>query len=152
MSKYIDKADPLLKYLPKDQVDVVMNQDMCELDYTFLGFTEIYEHLSKIIPVNFLVIDFGCYLAAQSYYFRKHKGYIGVDTTKLKRFGFTNTEHYYMSIQLFIQVLLPRYVPDKIFAICSYVPDEEAKELVRESCKNVFVFYPCSEYVPRMMI
>lgn len=146
-----DKPDKLLKYLPKDQVISVMGQDMCELDYTFLGFTEIYEHLAKIIPVQFTIIDFGCYLAPQSYYFRKHKGYIGVDTTKLRRFKFENTSHIAGTIQTFIQDILPACGStnlDKTFAICSYVPDEEARRLVKESYKNIFVFYPFSEFTP----
>ena len=57
----------LLDLLPKNQVDIILNQDYCELDYTFLGFTDIYKHLSLIIPKHFVIIDFGCYLAAQSF-------------------------------------------------------------------------------------
>ena len=55
----------------------ILSQDECELDVDFLGFTEVYRSLSKIIPKHFTVIDFGCYLAAQCYCFGNHKKYVG---------------------------------------------------------------------------
>lgn len=34
---------------------------------------------------------------------------------------------------------------DETFAICSYVPDDEAQELVRKTFKNLFVYYPSNK-------
>jgi len=143
-----DAESPLLKLLPKEQVRDVMNQNMCELDYTFLGFTDIYEHLSYIIPIHFIILDLGCYVATQSFYFKNHKSYIGVDTITLKRFEFENTTHYIKSIQDFLLEDLQKYDLEKTFAICSYVPDDDAKRLVRAKFQNLFVFYPCSNELP----
>jgi hypothetical protein len=136
---------PLLDLLPKEQVLKILKQDYCELDYTFLGFTDIYEHLSYIIPIHFKIIDFGCYLASQSYFFKNHKQYIGVDITTLKRFEFKNTIHYIKRIQNFLIENLMEYDLDETFVICSYVPDEEAKNMIKEKCKNIFIFYPSNK-------
>lgn len=135
----------LLTLLPKDQVDIVLEQDYCELDCSFLGFTDIYEHLSCIIPEHFSIIDFGCYLATQSFYFQNHKSYTGVDLTELKRFKFENTTHYIKSIQRFIVEDLHKYDLDETFVICSYVPDDKASSMIREKCKNIFIFYPSNK-------
>jgi hypothetical protein len=137
-----EKIPELFYLIEKEQIESVMNQDMCELDCTFLGFIEIYEHLSYIIPKNYTIIDFGCYLAAQGFYFQDHNKYIGVDLTELKRFTFKNTTHYIKSIQSFIFENLQEYDLDETFIICSYVPDREAKEMIRQNSKNLFIFYP----------
>lgn len=138
-----DKIDKLMRLIPKEQLESVLNQDMCELEPTFLGFTDVYENLSRIIPKHFTVIDFGCYVACQSYYFRKHKEYIGVDTCPLKRVKFSNATHYFEPIQSFISDRLSSFCLNTTFAICSYVPDDNAKELIRKSFTNLFIFYPC---------
>lgn len=72
-------TEELRARIPQDEYRAVIGQEFCELSYDFLGFVDIYKHLSKIIPKDKIVIDFGCYLAAQSYFFTEHKGYIGVD-------------------------------------------------------------------------
>ncbi len=128
--------------LPPEQVNTLLKQDYCELDLSFLGFTDIYKHLSLIIPEHFTILDFGCYMAAQSAYFKNHKAYIGIDRIILKRFEFKNTKHYIKDIKDFLKENLMEYDLDETFAICSYVPDEGAKKMIREMCKNVFVFYP----------
>ena len=133
----------LLSLLPKDQVDIILRQDRCELDFTFLGFTDIYEHLSYIIPEHFVILDLGCYLASQSFYFRKHKAYVGVDTTNLKRFKFKNTTHYIKDIRDFLIEDLYQYDLSETFAICSYVPImRTTQQMLKERCKNIFMFYP----------
>ena len=123
-----------------------MMQDRCELGRDFLGFVDIYGSLCDLIPENMVVIDFGCYLAAQSYFFTKHKKYIGVDVVRMKRFTPFNAEHYVMPIQDFIkneaQRLCDTYGKENIFAICSYVPDFGATEMVREYFSNVCCYYP----------
>jgi hypothetical protein len=35
----------LIKTIPQEQFDRVFAQDLCDIDYEFLGFTHIYERL-----------------------------------------------------------------------------------------------------------
>ena len=134
--------DILWDVIPASEKRRILSQDECELDVDFLGFTEVYRSLSKIIPKHFTVIDFGCYLAAQCYCFGNHKKYVGVDIVDMERFSLQNTEHYVMSIQKFIKEHGNEYKKETTFAICSYVPDEDAVKMVRENYRNVFVYYP----------
>lgn len=137
----------LCSLIPDDEYHEVMSQDMCELDSEFLGFVDVYKNLSRIIPKGSIVIDFGCYLAAQSYFFARHKMYIGVDVVSMRRFTPPNSVHYTMSIQNFIQIEVPKLFEEydelKLCAICSYVPDFQATEMVRKTFPNVFCYYPC---------
>jgi len=139
----------ILKLLPTDQVIAVLQQDCCEIDLDFMGFTEIYEKLAEIIPFQFTVIDIGCSYAAQAFLFKNHKRYIGVDPSNQIRFHTRNTIHYYCSIQELIELHLGLNIDlDETFAICSYVPDAAAKDLVRKTFKNLFVFYPSNKSKP----
>lgn len=137
----------LLDLIPASEVNKILRQYYCELDYEFLGFVNIYKPLSELIPKQHIVIDFGCYLAAQSYFFQNHKQYIGVDGVELNRFKTENTEHYVGSIQEYIEQEVPKFLTKdnnlNYFAICSYVPDDEATELVRKTFQNVCCYYPC---------
>lgn len=83
-------------------------------------------------------------LAAQSWFFRNHKRYIGVDTIGLKRFRCQNTTHAVMSIQKWIDVYAYQQ-PESTFAICNYVPDDAAVKRVREYFPRLFCFYPAGE-------
>ena len=137
----------LLQLIPSEEARAILSQPECELEPDFLGFVNSYYALSKIIPHEATVIDFGCYLAAQSYFFKDHKQYIGVDVVDwLKRFQPANATHYYESIQDFLQNTFPKLPHSdndlEYFAICSYVPDFAATEMVRKTFKNVFCFYP----------
>lgn len=132
--------------IPVSELNDVLKQDRCELEPCFLGFVNVYKPLSMLIPPHKIVIDFGCCLAAQAYFFAEHQAYIGVDTTPLKRFTPSNATHYKMSIQRFIAkelpALLEKYDINDFCAICSYVSDFEATKLVRETFPNVFCYYP----------
>ena len=145
--RYARCLKELRSLIPDDEYHEVMYQDMCELDSEFLGFVDVYKNLSRIIPKGSIVIDFGCYLAAQSYFFARHKMYIGVDVVSMRRFTPPNSVHYTMSIQNFIQIEVPKLFEEydelKLCAICSYVPDFQATEMVRKTFPNVFCYYPC---------
>lgn len=145
--RYARCLKELRSLIPDDEYHEVMSQDMCELDSEFLGFVDVYKNLSRIIPKGSIVIDFGCYLAAQSYFFARHKMYIGVDVVSMRRFTPPNSVHYTMSIQNFIQIEVPKLFEEydelKLCAICSYVPDFQATETVRKTFPNVFCYYPC---------
>ena len=118
------------------------------LSNDFLGFVNIYKPVSEFVPKNKIIIDFGCYIAAQSYLFKEHKAYIGVDTTELLRFTPKNAQHFVGTIQDFInnkaKELLLKFSNLDFFAICSYVPDFEATEMVRKTFQNVLCYYPKS--------
>lgn len=132
--------------IPISELNEVLKQDCCELEPLFLGFVNVYKPLSMLIPPRKIVIDFGCYLAAQSYFFRRHKAYIGVDPIKMKRFEPSNAAHFEMTAQFFIRHVLPEFLKeydiDDFCAICSYVNDREATRMVRETFPNVFCYYP----------
>lgn len=138
------KRHELLDIIPPDQLEAVFSSDMCDIDCEFMGFTETYKALASIIPKHFTIIDFGCAFAPQVFYFENHKRYIGVDVCSLDRFHAANTEHYQCSIQEFISnsglYKLPH--PSEIFAICNYMPDDNAAYLVRHTFPNVYTFYP----------
>ena len=146
-NRYTRCLKELRSLIPDDEYHEVMSQDMRELDFEFLGFVDVYKNLSRIIPKGSIVIDFGCYLAAQSDFFARHKMYIGVDVVNIQRFTPANAVHYIMSIQKFIQTEVPKLFEEydelKLCAICSYVPDFQATEMVRKTFPNVFCYYPC---------
>lgn len=132
--------------IPISELNEVLKQDCCELEPLFLGFVNVYKPLSMLIPPHKIVIDFGCYLAAQSYFFQDHKAYIGVDPIKMKRFEPPNAAHFEMTAQFFIRHVLPEFLKEydinDFCAICSYVNDREATRMVRETFPNVFCYYP----------
>ena len=146
--------DELLDIIPMSEIKRVFDSEYCELDVTFMGFTDTYKALASIISKGHTIIDFGCYAAAQCYYFKDFKRYIGVDNLPMEevpkpglwceRFKCENTEHYVSSIQNFIENIFPELdIPNECcFAICNYVPDFKAQELVRKTFMNVFNFYP----------
>lgn len=146
----------LLKEAP-EQTDAVLQSGCGDIDPEFIGFIAQYEVLSKLISLDATVIDFGCAYAPQAYIFRKHFKYIGVDVGPIAgRFSFANSEHHECKIQgwiaanaavmasgpAFRRVDGKLQRADRIFAICSYVPDQEAQKLVRATYNNVFSYYP----------
>ncbi|MDD5589069.1 MAG: hypothetical protein PHP92_03395 [Candidatus Nanoarchaeia archaeon] len=117
----------------------VLEQKYCDIDGTFLGFMDTYYYLSKIVPKDWIIIDFGCAYNAQSYYFRKHKKFIGIDLKHeiKKRFYFKNTKIFEGKISDYLKLNPPT---EKNFAICNNVPSKEI-ELVRKYYPNCFVYY-----------
>lgn len=137
---------PLYFEYPKKMVESIIYQYGSELELDFPGFVDIYENLSKIIPNHFTIIDFGCYLAAQCWYFRNHIKYIGVDyyskfDIPLKRFSVNNTYHYYCDIEYFMEYLANDFDPSSTFAICSYVHEKYTK-LISSYFTNCFCYFP----------
>jgi len=115
----------------------VIEQNMCDIDGTFLGFVSTYYYLSKLIPKSWTIVDFGCAYNPQAYYFRGHKVFIGIDIGKRKRFHFENTDLFEGTIADYLKTQPPK---DKVFAICNNVPSNETK-LVREYYPNCFIYY-----------
>ena len=139
-------ADPHYKV----QAERIMNKFCGDIDPSCLGFMDVYYHLSMIIPKGRVIYDLGCSYAFQAYYFRSHKAYVGVDLGKKKfRLFCPNTKHLEMSIQQFVET---QKVESPHFAICSYVPPwgGDNQELVRQSFKHLFVYYPASGDYPEL--
>lgn len=142
LTEYEQECLRILKTYPK-QMEKISNYERCQYARDFLGFLDMYLELD--IPTNFTVIDLGCNQAVQAIYFESHKQYIGVDnaTPNEYRFKQNNAVHYEQSIQEFCNKTLPtlHLNMDKVFAICSYVPDEEAQALVADTFKYHKVVY-----------
>jgi len=134
----------LFNMLPKEQVDIVMRQEMCDIEPVFLGFVSTYKLLSQIIPKHFTIVDLGCAYNPQCYYFKDHKKYVGVDILTKKVFMTPNCEFYNMTIDEFIDGNIHKFNIDETFAICNYVPvwyKLDANK-IRRSFKNLFCYYP----------
>ncbi|HDZ38633.1 MAG TPA: hypothetical protein ENH62_10160 [Marinobacter sp.] len=140
----------LLSCIPEDQFERVMSSNLCDIDPEFLGFVDIYKHLSEIIPLDFTVVDLGCAYAPQAFLFEHHRAYIGVDISDCQRFKAKNSTHHQMPIIEFLGKHGSCLRKETTFAICSYVPPwhDDNMKLVREFFINVFTFYPCGSGVP----
>jgi len=136
----------ILNRLPKWQIEKVLNQPNCDIDLDFLGFLDIYETLSKIIPKYFTVVDLGCAYNPQCFFFEEHKSYLAVDISDCVKFQAKNCEIFQKSISEFINENLSNLNLEETFAICSYVPSwgGDNGKIARDTFKNVFVYYPSS--------
>lgn len=127
----------------ENQARRIMEIESGQIDPDFLGFLGTYYYLSKIIPESRTIYDMGCCFGFQSWFFRKHKQYIGVDSgiRKDSTFELPNTQYYKMSIEKFIEL---KIVTEPCFAICNYVPPWGAdnENLVANNFKYVYIFYP----------
>lgn len=63
------EVDPIWHMMPQDQIDRVFGYHECDITPEFLGFTEVYLHLSCIIPTHWTVVDLGCAYAPQAFLF-----------------------------------------------------------------------------------
>lgn len=136
----------LLDMIPQNQKDEVFKNSL-EISPEFIGFVGTYKHLSEIIPKHYTIIDLGCGYNAQSFYFKNHKQYIAVDFyPDLICFKSENCIFHNITISNFIFQILPtlNLDLDKVFAICTYVPDwyGQNMNLVKSTFKNVFTYYP----------
>lgn len=144
------KPCDLFTLIPKKKLDYLFEHSdaSLELDFTFLGFEDIYKDVLNFASKGKTIIDLGCGYAAQSYYFQDHRKYIGVDACgdNDSVIHTENSEFYFTSIQVFIKDVLPTLGidPRDTFAVCSYVPDEAARRLVTETFPYCRVYYPGS--------
>lgn len=142
------KPCELFTLIPREKLDYLFEHSNASaaLDFTFLGFEDIYKDVLNFAPKDKIIIDLGCGYAAQSYYFREHEKYIGVDACGNSDtvIHTENSEFYFMSIQAFIKDVFPALAidPTDVFAVCSCVPDKAARELVAETFPYCRVYYP----------
>ena len=128
-----------------------------ELEHEFLGFLE--EYTSLHVTEDFVILDFGCNHGIQGVYFENHKAYIGVDVSVPSewRMRHSNAVYFDGTIQDFIRCTFQELNlnPERCFAICSYVPDKEAQQMVAESFpyhKVVYCDEIISEQYPDMLL
>ena len=137
----------LLHLIPKDVLSKALSQYYCEIESDFLCFALPYEAVAECIPATIPVIDLGCYMAAQAYFFRNHPAYVGVDCyemcedfSSLRRFSLPNCRHVSAQIQDCAEALKEEY-PDA-YAVCIAVPDNEARLAVSHLFPNHCICYP----------
>lgn len=118
------KTCDLFQKVPREKLEELFkNSDAsAELDYDFLGFEDIYREVLGIVPKDCVVLDLGCSYTVQSWYFKDHAAYIGVDygtshkekpTYKDNLAGVLqtcNSTFYFQSIQSFVRMCCPRFV------------------------------------------
>ena len=132
-----------------------------DIDPTFVGFIDIYEALSHVIPKHFTIFDVGCAYAFQAYYFRDHVKYVGIDqspsTDELRaqypclecfdvdsRFQMPGAVYYPKTILCAEDLLMIKEKEvgrEPSFAICSYVPGV-VRHWTKQVFSNCFLYYP----------
>lgn len=139
----------LFKLIPREKTDQVFQTSQtvgAECDISFLGFEEVYKAVTMFVPKRKVIIDCGCAYAFQSWYFRDYRRYIGVDCGSSINdvLETENSEFYFVTIQHFIKKVFHTlgHSLDDVFVICSYVPDDEAREMVRNFFPHCLVYYP----------
>lgn len=139
----------LFNIIPKEKIDHVFQSSQtagAECGIEFLGFEKVYKAVTMFVPKRKVIIDCGYAYAFQSWYFRDYHKYIGVDNGVFKNdvLETENSQFYFMSIQSFVKNVFPTlgYRLDDVFAVCSYVPDDEAREMVRNFFPHCLVYYP----------
>ncbi len=136
----------------RDQTIAILKDSRvaCESDESFLGFTDTYKHLAEIIPRHWAVVDIGCNLGFQGWYFRSHARYIGVEPEpESKHLEMKNGTYLSMTAAEFIKEQKELCERPDVFAICNCVPpwyELGWQEQMRATFKNLFVFYPSGDY------
>lgn len=141
----------LAKMIPQEEVNQKLSYGCSELELDFLGFEDLYRAVSKIVPLDWTIVDLGCYQAAQCYFFRDHEKYIGVDSydeiTSYRyvpplRFKSENTEHYVCNIERYFRVYdRGKYRDANTYFIASAVPTYPVKDLM-DKTENFAWWYP----------
>jgi hypothetical protein len=150
---YRDETKSLLHSIGKERVGKLSEWEYCEADYEFVAFLENYKDLAEL-PKDFTIIDIGSNQSFQAEYFKDHKKYIGVEPCLPDEYRLQqdNAEYYNQTAQQFIAETLPRLIEqgldlEKTFAVCSAVPDREAREQVAETFLYCRVAYPAEETI-----
>lgn len=138
--------------IPDDEWKRVLDSDAaaeicCNIMTCGRGY---YYKLAQMIDKKWTVIDIGCAYNPQSYLFQGHARFIAVNPEwkdsdfHFEHFQAPKTEFYAMTGQQFIKEKLETLDIDlnRTFAIVNYVPNDSCSQLVRETFKNVWAYYP----------
>lgn len=147
--------------IPKSEMERVFRESYsaaAEIGPDFMCFEEPYQAAVRVADKDSIILDLGCAYALQAYYFTDCKQYIGVDMPMVRpehplnypnikpetRFHPDNARFYIMEIQQFIQTVLPKLKLDMnhVIAVCSAVPDTQARQLVIDTFPIHYVSYP----------
>lgn len=147
--------------IPKSEMDRVFRESYsaaAEIGPDFMCFEEPYQAAVRVADKDSIILDLGCAYAPQAYYFSKCKHYIGVDLPLMlpenpfdypnikpeTRFHPDNARFYIMTIQQFIQTVLPKLKLDinHVIAVCSAIPDTQAREMVAKTFPVHYISYP----------
>lgn len=143
---YEQDCDFVKSKIGEKEIGRLCSYDKSEYAADFLGFLPVYKSVTAFVPKDKIIIDLGSNQAAQGIYFWNYNSYITVDNSVPAewRLRVINGIHFENTIQEFIQDVLPALEVDlnEVFAVCSYVPDSEARELVRKTFPNCLVYYP----------
>lgn len=138
------------------QLQQCFDYEYNELEDNFLAFVEQYYALSLIIPQHFTIVDLGCYMGLQSYFFKNHKKYIGINefgqnNTIIPKLHLSNTEYFNIDIFKFLKSkTFKKLKLETTFAICNYVPtwnekkQKNDKSIINKSFSNIFTFDPAT--------
>ena len=144
----------LFKIIPEEKLRTyfdIIESASAELDLSFLGFEDCYEEALKYANEDTIIIDFGFGYALQSWYFQNCKQYIGIDAWVDKNLFQAqeegcfpeNVTFLHQTIQDYISDLLKSYCDlNNVIAICSAVPDKEARQLIRDTFPSYIDWYP----------
>lgn len=137
--------------IPKEQQDrVYEGMGGYELNSEFMGFVKTYWHLSRLIPKDYHIFDFGAGYNAQSYFFTEHESYSAIEPElniekEFIMFQPPNCTIYNTDARTFLKTF--KDIPEKSFAIVNFVPswfEQNALELVKRRFQNCYTFYPIS--------
>lgn len=142
-------CNALYANISEDELNRLFSWEYCELDREFPCFADVYADIPFRIPRYFRIIDFGCNQALQAAFFSDYTRYIGVDSGVPIEWRLRQSNVWYTdwTIQEYINYL-KRYntKTDDFFAICSYVPDNKARQMVRETFKYYRDYYGADDW------
>ena len=140
--------------IPRNEYYRVMRSGDTDLSRDFMCFEENYIPLVPFIPNDWVVVDLGCYQAAQAYFFTEKGGYVGVDIydgvrkrgyKPPLRFKPQNAVHVTETIQQFVREHLCYFDLDKTYFIMSGVKDFDATREAFAKVKHAYRAYPGTE-------
>jgi len=151
--EYIEECKNLIKSIGYSEVKRLFSYEEAEADCEFLGFLDNYKDIPSIVPLDFVIIDVGCYMAFQADYFKHYKSYIGIDPYQPIEFRLKqgNTKYYLQTIQDFVKTPFSFDV-NKSFVICSAVPDKDVRKLVIENFPYFRIAYPGKNTIEKLPI
>lgn len=138
----------LCEIIPDEQLDRVFAAcgTNANIHGEFMGFVDTYWHLSRILPKDIDIYDFGCAYNAQSFFFKDFKSYHAIEpldgTIIEELFCAPNCTIYRCTAGEFLK---SHFIRKGAFAIVNYVPDwhgEKVIDLIHENFQNCYTFYP----------
>ena len=129
-----------------------------EYDPTFLGFEDLYEAASVLVPRDAVIVDAGCCLGLQGRYFERFRDYIGIDLPDPPQIaGYPPNKKAWELFKGFpgryiegdatlvlsdMFIGTPRAELERILVIVSAVPDERVYRTAERLFPNTLLWYP----------